>query len=125
MNMYQINKGTEVLTGALTYNEGMRKLNEFKRADLDNAAAYTMDCFMPVKRETAKPAPGKGELPTADNAATFRLFVVMYAPTGDVSCETGVIENAIEFFNAANEEEIAAGREPAYILTVRLVKVQL
>jgi len=63
MNMYQINKGAEVLTGALTYNEGIRKLNEFKRADLDNAAAYNMDCFMPVKRETVKPAPAKRELP--------------------------------------------------------------
>jgi len=55
--------------------------------------------------------------------ADFRLFVVTYTPTGDVSCETGVIENAIEFFNQANEEEIAAGREPSYVLSVRLVKV--
>jgi len=51
---------------------------------------------------------------------SFTIYVVTYTPTGDVSCETEYLDNAVQFFYDANNEEMNEGREPAYALTARL-----
>lgn len=56
MNLYQIFKDGEPITGALSYEEGMRKLASFKRADGENATAYTLEMWMPNRAKAAEEA---------------------------------------------------------------------
>lgn len=55
MNTYQILKNGTAITGALTYNEGMCKLRDMRRADGENARAYTLEIWMP-QRPVVSPA---------------------------------------------------------------------
>jgi hypothetical protein len=93
MSMWQIDKTeanvTETITGALTYNEALRKLDTLKREETSEEVSYKVSIFMPIRAaREAKQEGSKFEVKVSDSEGklqtVFSVDRIAYTAPGNM-----------------------------------------